>query len=169
MPHAEQAWPGVAANVAEARRFVRRMLAKWGAEELEWPASALVSELTTNAVLHAGTTFAVALTLDDEGLRLEVKDGSPAHPVVRHYDDDATTGRGLRLVVQLAEQWGVEPRSTSKTVWCVLTVRAPTSAAPDPGEEVDVDALLAQFSDAEPGAAQTQTASTGGAHTQNAA
>lgn len=144
MPHAEMAWPGDAANVSEARRFVTRTLSGWGAEAFEWPAAALVSELATNAVLHAGTRFSVALTLEDDRLRLEVKDGSPARPIVRQYGDDATTGRGLRLVVQLSEQWGVEPETTSKTVWCELTM-TPPAAPGGPEDDVDVDALLAQF------------------------
>lgn len=148
MPRVEQTWPGEAANVGEARRFVCRTLNGWGAGDLEWAAAALVSELATNAVLHAGTTFAVALTLDDERLRLEVTDGSTTQPVVRHYDDHATTGRGLRLVVQLSEQWGVEPQRTSKTVWCVLMLDSPTRGIGD-DSEVDVDAFLSQFDDGE--------------------
>lgn len=161
MPHAEQAWPGTAASVGEARRFVCRTLAGWGADGFEWPAAALVSELATNAVLHAGTTFSVGLTLDDDRLRLEVKDGSPAHPIVRNYGDDATTGRGLRLVVQLSEQWGVEPEKSSKTVWCVLTT-SPPLAAPGLDDDEDVDALLAQFSDEDLEAEAETAGSTGG-------
>ena len=149
VPHAEKDWPGVAASVGEARRFVSKTLVGWDAEEFEWAAAALVSELATNAVLHAGTKFAVALTLDADRLRLEVKDGSSARPVVRHYDDESTTGRGLRLVVQLSEQWGIEPHQESKTVWCVMTAAAPATTETAPGEDADadLDALLAQFGD----------------------
>lgn len=144
MPYVEQSWPGDAANVGEARRFVCRTLAAWGADSLEWPAAALVSELATNAVLHAGTTFVVRLTLEDDRLRLEVKDNSPVAPVVRHYGDESTTGRGMRLVVELSETWGVEPHRKSKSVWCVLIATPGPEVADD---DVDVDALLAQFDD----------------------
>ncbi len=151
MLHVEQSWPGVAASVSEARRFVCRTLSGWGVADLEWAAVALVSELATNAVLHAGTEFAVGLALEDERLRLEVKDGSPMPPVVRHYGRDSTTGRGLRLVVELSEQWGVEPGKSAKTVWCVLTTTAPaTMTYDDEVDDADVEALLAQFDDSEP-------------------
>jgi anti-sigma regulatory factor (Ser/Thr protein kinase) len=163
VPHAEQAWPGTAASVGEARRFVTRTLAGWGAEPCEWPAAALVSELATNAVLHAGTTFSVSLTLDDDRLRLEVRDGSTARPVVRNYGEDATTGRGLRLVVQLSEQWGVEPQTASKTVWCVLTVRAPV-ATTEPEDDVDVEELLAQFDDVGPAESASRSSTREGVH-----
>lgn len=168
VPHAEQAWPGTAASVGEARRFVCRTLAGWEASNFEWPATCLVSELATNAVLHAGTTFSVALTLDEDRLRLEVKDGSPARPVMRHYGDDATTGRGLRLVVQLSEQWGVDPQTTSKTVWCVLTTSAPLTA-PTFDDDADVDALLAQFSDADSSEAEAEPAGRSGLHDRSVA
>jgi anti-sigma regulatory factor (Ser/Thr protein kinase) len=142
--HAQQAWPGTAASVGEARRFVRQTLVGWGAETFEWPAAALVSELATNAVLHAGTRFSVVLTLDDNRLRLAVTDGSPAQPVVRNYGEESTTGRGLRLVVQLSEQWGCDPEKGSKTVWCELSVST-SGRSPEPEVDLDVDVLLAEF------------------------
>lgn len=55
MPRAIQTWPGITADIGEARRFVRRTLSSWGASDFEWAASLVVSELATNAVLHAGT------------------------------------------------------------------------------------------------------------------
>jgi hypothetical protein len=59
-------------------------------------------------------------------LRLAVTDGSPRQPVVRHYSDQSTTGRGLALVTALATRWGIDPHSDgSKTVWAEL------GAAPD--------------------------------------
>ena len=162
MPHAEQSWPGIASDVGEARRFVCRTLNRWDAGRLEWHASALTSELATNAVLHAGTTFSVALSLDGNRLRLEVKDGSAAPPIVRHYDDEATTGRGLRLVMQLSEQWGVDPGQASKTVWCVLPI-TDEDASPVPDDEVDLDSLMAQFDDDHVPDAAARSAAGGGA------
>lgn len=101
----------------QARRAARRALTEWDAETLEWTVSQLVSELATNAVIHAGTTFEVRLTLTGAQLRCEVSDTSPRIPRPRAYAADATTGRGLLLVERLATAWGVLRRAGGKTVW----------------------------------------------------
>ena len=77
----------------------------------------LVTELATNAVLHAGTAFRVVIDQSDSHIVVRVKDGSARVPAVRHYPTDAMTGRGLALVAQLADAWGVQPSATGKEVW----------------------------------------------------
>ena len=54
---AEQSFPSDVSTVATARRFVGDTLEAWGADDLSWTAMLLVTELTTNAVLHAGTPY----------------------------------------------------------------------------------------------------------------
>lgn len=126
MPRTSKTWPGITQNVSEARDFVCRTLTSWGASDFEWAAITVVSELTTNAVLHAGTAFSLAMNLTDDRLHLEVSDGCTLGPVLRSYGFDGTTGRGVRLVVQLSETWGINVGETTKSVWCVL---APGSAS----------------------------------------
>ena len=127
--------PPAADSVRTARRFLRETLATWDAEPLEWTASQVLSELVTNAVLHAGTPVTVALALRPDGrLRLEVTDGSPRIPQQRRYGRQATTGRGIALVAGLAADWGVEHRSGGKTVWCEM--------AAGPVDEPDLSAFL---------------------------
>jgi hypothetical protein len=46
---------------------------------VEEPVSAIVTELAANAVLHAGTAFAVELTVNGR-VRIEVADGNAAAP-----------------------------------------------------------------------------------------
>jgi anti-sigma regulatory factor (Ser/Thr protein kinase) len=103
-----------------ARRFVRDTLASWDREEWEMPAALLVTELVTNAVLHARTPVTVALVLAGDALRIAVRDGSLRRPALRPGDLEATTGRGLALIVQLGRSWGVEPEPDGKTVWVEL-------------------------------------------------
>jgi anti-sigma regulatory factor (Ser/Thr protein kinase) len=133
--------PPDAGSVRDARRFLRETLASWDAEPLEWTASQALSELVTNAVLHAGTPVTVSLALLDDGrLRLEVGDGSPRVPHQRRYGQQATTGRGIALVAGLAETWGVEPRTGGKTVWCELL---PGAVDPDLAAFLTDDELVA--------------------------
>ena len=135
MTQAQVQLPPSADSVRAARRFLRSTLEAWNAEPLEWAANQALSELVTNAVLHAGTSVTVSLTLlPDGGLRLEVGDGSPRIPRQRRYGQQATTGRGIALVAGLAQAWGVEPQPDGKTVWCELPA--------GPGEEPDLSAFL---------------------------
>lgn len=125
-------FPAEPSSVGDARRFVRRALVAWNAEEWEFAATTLVSELATNSVLHARTAFTVELQLDDQSLRLRVSDGSPVAPVVKSHSAQATTGRGLDLVAALSIAWGVEPRATGKAVWCVLNRSGALAGQPGP-------------------------------------
>lgn len=126
--------------MGRARAFVRDMLATWSLADLEWVAAQVVSELATNAVIHARTAFTVALSLDDGVLRVSVTDRSPRQPVRRRYSEQATTGRGLALVERLAVTWGVASGTGGKTVWCELRV-----GASGRDDEPDLDTLLDLF------------------------
>jgi anti-sigma regulatory factor (Ser/Thr protein kinase) len=135
---AELPLPAAAASVSEARRFLRRTLREWDVDALEWPATQALSELVTNAVLHAGTRVIVVLELVGDGLlRLEVHDGSVRIPHQRRYGTQATTGRGIALVDGLSDRWGVEPSAHGKSVWCELSEADPV----DP-EQLDLSAFL---------------------------
>jgi anti-sigma regulatory factor (Ser/Thr protein kinase) len=106
------------------RRFLMERLDEWGADQFTDDAVLLLSELVTNAVLHAGTEIGVTLRLAGDGtvLRVEVRDGDPRMPAVRHYSLLSGTGRGLALVDATASSWDVEPAGAGagKTVWFEL-------------------------------------------------
>lgn len=107
-------------SVAEARRAVRAALGELGdteaADALD-AAQLCVSELVTNAVVHAGTAIGLSVLVHPGGARVEVQDGSPHLPVPRNYSSLASTGRGLRMVDELATRWGVVSHRDTKTVW----------------------------------------------------
>jgi anti-sigma regulatory factor (Ser/Thr protein kinase) len=92
----------------------------WDAHQFADDAVLLLSELVTNAVLHAGTDIEVTVQLDKDVLRVEVRDGDARLPTVRHYSLLSGTGRGLALVAQTARSWDVEPLPTGKRVWFEL-------------------------------------------------
>ena len=102
--------------------MARGVLTAWDADDLEWELSQLLTEVVTNAVLHAGTPLRVVLEQDGTAgrLRCEVSDGSPVRPRLRHHSAEATTGRGLQLLESVAASWGVQPMGGGKTVWFEL-------------------------------------------------
>lgn len=112
---------GVTASIPEARRFARATLQSWELHLVVDAAALIVSELATNAVLHARSSFTVRLALDGQGkLLVEVVDGSVRPPQAKPHGAGATTGRGLSIVEELADEWGVEPRPDGKAVWVRL-------------------------------------------------
>ena len=108
-------------RVPYLRRQVERVLHLWRLDELAWQVELVVTELATNAVRHARTLFTVAMTWDGRRLRIEVSDAHPVPPEPRDgVPADATGGRGLLLVEQLADRWGYDPHERGKTIWCDL-------------------------------------------------
>lgn len=104
-----------------ARRFVVETLSAWLGPREHEVAELLTGELVTNAVLHAHTEIAVRVSLSRTVVRIEVEDGSDRRPAPVLAEDFAGSGRGLRLVDDLADGWGVEPvPGGGKSVWFVL-------------------------------------------------
>ena len=120
------------AAVALARGFVRRTLERWSLLRFAHDAEIVASELVTNAVLHARTLMRLTLSvMDDGGLRISVFDENPRLPTKAGVPGEATSGRGLFLVEQLATTWGVEQSAEGKVVWARL------GAAPTEGQSDD--------------------------------
>lgn len=110
-------FPPRPSSVGQARRMTRDLLADAGRDDLVDTAELLVSEIVTNALVHAGTPIEVAVSFVDGGLRIEVSDGSPHVPAPRAYGPSAGTGRGLMLLEEMVDEWGVVPGDPGKTVW----------------------------------------------------
>jgi hypothetical protein len=101
-----QAGPG---SVGEARRFVRRVLEKWGLGAVVEPVSLLTSELATNSVLHARSAFGVVVARKAQNIRVDVLDYSSVPPRHRQNSTLAATGRGVAMVARLSTSWGSTP------------------------------------------------------------
>lgn len=105
-----------------ARHLVANALRREGYEgRMLTDALLVVTELTTNAVLHAQTPFWITARAGAAGVRISIRDGSSAEPTLRVAHPFQTSGRGLRLVAQMAASWGVEPAGDGKTVWAELS------------------------------------------------
>jgi anti-sigma regulatory factor (Ser/Thr protein kinase) len=125
--------PNHPGSVGEARAFTRRVLdaAAIPPDALEH-ATLLVSELVTNAVVHASSGVCLRvqpgrvqpgsvtrIEVEDEGAPLPVP-GSPTPRGPRPVDDPTPGGLGLAIVDSLATRWGTHDVAGGKVVWFEL-------------------------------------------------
>ena len=110
-------------SVAGARHFVRDLLCEEPREILE-AAELMTSELATNSVRHARSDFELAIHLSRDEIRVEVSDHGEGQPIMRSPTPREQSGRGLRIVQELSEDWGITPSSNGKLVWFSLSSRA---------------------------------------------
>ena len=102
---------------SQARKFVSEALSRWDCESALDTVQLLVSELVTNAVVHAGSRPNVAVLLLPHAVRVEVADEAPAGLAPRDAGDADESGRGLFLLDELSSAWGVDASDDGKTVW----------------------------------------------------
>src|SRR4051812_50210407 len=90
--------PARAESVSKARRFVRQRLLELSAEAATDDAETLVSELATNAVLHARTEYTIRVTRSNGMIRVRVHDLSAVLPPPRPHRADPTPRPGVPLL-----------------------------------------------------------------------
>jgi anti-sigma regulatory factor (Ser/Thr protein kinase) len=135
--HADQilelALPPVPSSAGAARRALGEYCMKYGvpADLLE-SGELVISELVTNAVLHARTPFLVWAEYDAGALTVAVADGNSTLPRLLPPDDDLRQGgRGMAVIDELGGRWGVVKTDLGKTVWATIPGQAevPTQRA----------------------------------------
>ncbi len=132
-----QSWSGNPPAVADARRFVRACLALHHREDAADDVVLVVSELATNAVVHASTSFKVTLAGDTGSLVLTVWDASVSQPDYGRDDLYGLGGRGLCIVDAHCSEWGSSPGvEGGKSVWALFDGDAQASTFRADGEEV---------------------------------
>ncbi len=117
---AEERLAPEATSAGRARAVLRRALVGHGREDDLDPAQLAMSEIVTNALVHAGTPMTLRILLAPHGLRVELGDGSQRMPTPREFGESAATGRGLHLVEELTSRWGAYPQGDGKVVWFEL-------------------------------------------------
>lgn len=100
-----------------ARQFVCTHLAAHGLQHLVEDVRLVVTELATNAVEHARTSFILTLSMANSAVRVGIVDESTSAPVACTPLDTDTSGRGLLLVDRLSQAWGSSVSDGLKTVW----------------------------------------------------
>jgi PAS domain S-box-containing protein len=142
--------PPHASSAGAARALVRIALEQNGLEAWADSAELALSEIVTNAFLHAGTALQVHVRTDSDGLRVEVADGSPHLPVQRDYSSSSGTGRGMRIVSELVDEWGAFAHGDGKVVWFEIRSESQTqgeafarvdSSPTPPKDTVEVELL----------------------------
>jgi anti-sigma regulatory factor (Ser/Thr protein kinase) len=118
---------GEFAPVAESARAARRLVtdalsstAVLRPELLEL----FVSEIVTNAIIHAQTRFNVSAEIEAGAVRVSITDRNPMLPAVQSPPPGAIAGRGLKMVSEHATAWGIEQTLDGKTIWFELAVSA---------------------------------------------
>jgi anti-sigma regulatory factor (Ser/Thr protein kinase) len=116
-------------SVAHARRWCGVVLHPFGDSDALATVSLLVSELVSNAVLHARTPCRLHLDVDEQRIRVEVHDQDDRLPLAAYgCDPSAPSGRGLLIVRDLSSASGADPNPAGgKRVW--FEVPAPRRAA----------------------------------------
>ena len=109
-------------SVCGARGFVTDVLTEHHLPLLVDDVRLVVSELATNALVHAHTAFTVKLrTAMGPAVVLEVGDGSCAGPVLVAATVLDTSGRGMAIVEALTQDWGIDVyEAGGKSVWAVF-------------------------------------------------
>ncbi|MGW2143417.1 ATP-binding protein [Nonomuraea bangladeshensis] len=121
----EASWdlPVVHEAVAAARRLVREALAVWGLSALADDLTVVVSEVVTNAIVHAKSAVAPSLHRQGPSVRGEVADHSLVWPTPLPAGPHEEHGRGLAIIAAYSERWGVDPAPNGKIVWFVCEER----------------------------------------------
>ncbi len=129
-----------ASRIRAAREFTVSTLQRWGVAERREDVAVVVSELLTNALLHAlpaschaRTRWPIRLGLlqPERGVMCAVADPSRAAPVLQQTEHLRETGRGLHVIAALSDHWGCTiPTDMGKVMWAMFSTRL---APPVPG------------------------------------
>ncbi len=108
---------GRSGGLDRVRRAAARQLAASPWESVTDDVQLVVSELTTNALLHGVAPVEVRVITGAAAVRVEVADASRIVPVRPPVGGDGLTGRGMALVAAASSRWGVDPTPSGKIVW----------------------------------------------------
>lgn len=115
---AEQEFGCAERSPRAARQFVTQTLQQWGEGAVAGDAAIVVTELATNAVVHACSGFTLWLSRSADAVRISVRDH---RPLPRGSASLTTSpGHGLGIVSAIASDWAVQPRPGGKTVWAEI-------------------------------------------------
>ena len=112
-----ESFPPSPAEISAARHFAMAAAEHLGCCPADL--GLVVSELATNACVHARSPFTVTVERHDAGLLVEVADDDPA-PVTVQPLTRGPSGRGMHIVAAVAKDWGMTPGEAGKSVWAVL-------------------------------------------------
>ena len=122
-PAETRSFPHDPATPRAARRFMDEILERWACRPAVDTLHLVLSEVVSNAVVHARSAPEIAVRLLDGFIRVEVADDSSVLPQAREADESAISGRGIGIIESETARWGVEPRrGGGKVVWFDIPV-----------------------------------------------
>lgn len=124
--------PQLPSSVGEARRLLRGVLHTEHRDQWSDAGQLAVSEVVTNALVHAGTPVRLRVVVRETAVRVEVGDESSHLPRRRDHAANASTGRGLKMVQDVVARWGAHPYGEGKVVWFELADAVDGEAARAP-------------------------------------
>jgi anti-sigma regulatory factor (Ser/Thr protein kinase) len=107
-------------EIGAARHFALTAAQEWGCDPEDL--GLVVSELATNACVHAHSPFTVSVNRIGSQVLVEVADAAPG-PVTVQPLSNGVSGRGMHIVAAVAQEWGVSGRGCGKAIWAVLDCR----------------------------------------------
>ena len=151
---ATASFPPLSTTPGQVRTFVRNTFAAWSISETLDDVLLLTTELTTNAVVHAGTEIELVVEARPGALFVSVGDRYSARTIpgaVVAPPDSSESGRGILIVQSIASRWGVEHSSYGKHVWFEIPLleQVPvhvSSRSADGGRRVAGGVLVASVS-----------------------
>lgn len=119
--------------MGSARRFVSQAIADLPGE-LQDSVNLMVSELATNALVHASSGFVVSIDRSGAAVTISVTDRGDGAPALQSPSSSEPHGRGLRIVEALSDEWGITSTDgTGKTVWFRVALRSTPAGAQQAG------------------------------------
>ena len=109
--------------IADTRGFARHVLHMWGQDQLAADAEVIVSELVTNAMLHARSPFRVSISRTNPSITISVRDACSDPPTRVTGNVLRNGGRGIALVAALSQTWGSREEADGKTVFAKISGR----------------------------------------------
>lgn len=114
-------------SVGAARRFVGDMVTDV-ALEVRDSVSLMVSELSTNALVHASSGFDVTVERSASAVFVSVSDRGGGTPMLQSPESTEPHGRGLRIVDALSDEWGISSTAgDGKSVWFRMSLGIPVA------------------------------------------
>jgi anti-sigma regulatory factor (Ser/Thr protein kinase) len=111
-------------SIGAARRFVTGIIDDAPVEMRE-SVAVMVSELSTNALVHAASCFDVVVDRSESAVTVAVTDWGEGSPELQSPGSAEPHGRGLRIVEALSDEWGIISSSDeAKTIWFRVYLRS---------------------------------------------
>ncbi|WP_406411135.1 ATP-binding protein [Streptomyces halstedii] len=134
LPAYARTLPREAQQARTARLLVTMALRAWGLGGLDDDARLVMTELVSNAVVHArrGLVRVTVTRVTARRVRVAVVDFSAEQPSPQSSGEDIESGRGLAIVEALSGQWGVDPLPWGKRVWAELEAFGAPAEEPAP-------------------------------------